>query len=189
MPDSELTAAIKKVVPMIVDEWNNIKLGQFEQLFEQEFEHYFANRQTQEKTKLAAPIIDVIFARLMKEILPEFVISEKKGQDYLFNDIPLECKITFGSGKGWVGNGYTKVDNHILMRFEIDKTGHISHYFAMTVDLSKCASKWSQPHEKAGSKANFSSLEFLTKDKEHLNIVAGTIKVNKKWLKPIMTKR
>ncbi len=47
----ELIKAIEMSIPLVVDNWNDVKIKQFEILYEQPFAEYFRNRQTQEKTK------------------------------------------------------------------------------------------------------------------------------------------
>jgi hypothetical protein len=165
----KLVAAIKIVVPKVVEEWNTVKLPLFELLVEQSFKDYFEGRQTQEKTKMVAPILDSIFARLMKNIIPIFVVSEGKGQDYLYGIIPIESKITFGIGDSWTGNGYSKTPWHLLMRFELNEDGKIIGQFAMITDLSQCVSKWSSP----GDKSNFSTLRFKVVDMNNLIGIIG----------------
>jgi hypothetical protein len=167
----KLVEAIKTTVPKVVQEWNTVKLPLFESLVEQSFKNYFEGRQTQEKTKMVAPIIDSIFARHMKTIIPEFIVSEGKGQDYLYGIIPFESKITFGSGDSWTGNGYSKTPWHLLMRFEITEEGKIISQFAMITDLSKCKSKWTDP----GKTSNFSTLKFKVEDIDNLIGIIGRI--------------
>lgn len=177
---SRLIEAIQQVVPVMVQEWNTVKLPQFEQLVEQTFAAYFEGRQTQEKTKMVAPVLDSIFARHMHERLPEFVTAEGKGRDYLYGTVPLESKITFGEGDSWTGNGYTKTPWHLLMRFDVSATGRISRQFAMLVDLDQCRSKWSEP----GTSSNFSTLKFLAEDHAKLVPVIGSVTATTKTGRP-----
>jgi hypothetical protein len=167
----QLISAIKETIPELVKEWNTTKLAQFESLYEQSFEKYFEGRQTQEKTKLVAPILDSIFARLMKNKLSTFVVAEGKGLDYMYGSIPIESKITFGEGSSWTGNGYSKTPWHLLMRFEVNNAGTIVGQFVMLTDLSKCRSKWTAP----GTTSNFSILKFVVEDYDNLIPVVGTI--------------
>ena len=179
---NNLVAAIKASVPDVVTEWNTKKLPQFENLVEQSFRQYFDGRQTQEKTKLVAPILDVVFARLMKALLEDFEIDEGKGRDYCYRTTPLESKITLGQGNGWVGNGYAKTPWHILMKFNMDDDGHINEMFATLVNLDECQSKWTAPD----TSSNFSGLTFLVEDAAKLVPIIGTVKHNSKYLKPIL---
>ena len=172
----DLNTAIELILPDLVNEWNTVKLPLCEKLWEKTFKEYFAGRQTQEKTKMIAPILDVIFARLVGDIIEEFTVDEGKGRDYDYNGTPIECKITLGAGNGWVGNGYTKSPEHILMRFGVDENGIINEYFVMTVNLDKCISKWSNP----GTSSNFSGLGFMIEDAEHLNVILGKTKLKRK---------
>ena len=182
---NSLVAAIQTTVPDVVTEWNTKKLPQFESLVEQSFRQYFEGRQTQEKTKLVAPILDVVFARLMKTQLTDFVIDEGVGRDYCYGITPLESKITLGQGNGWVGNGYAKTPWHILMKFSMDDDGHINEMFATLVNLDQCKSKWTAPD----TSSNFSGLTFLTEDADQLIPIIGTVKHNSKYLKPILVEK
>lgn len=179
----DLVTAIRTSVPEVVKEWNTKKLPQFENLVEQSFRQYFDGRQTQEKTKLVAPILDVVFARQMKSRLPDFEIDEGKGRDYCYGTTPLESKITLGQGNGWVGNGYAKTPWHILMKFDINEDGRIGEMFATLVDLDQCKSKWTAPD----TSSNFSGLTFLVEDAPQLIPIIGTVKHNSKYLKPLLT--
>ena len=168
---NDLINALQQVLPAVVKEWNEVKLQQFEQLFGQTFEKFFEGRQTQEKTKLVAPILDSVIARYLKEELPNFDVAEGKGQDYLYNNIPIESKITFGQGDSWTGNGYAKTPWHMLMRFEVLDNGTITRHFAMMVDMSTCKSQWTAP----GTTSNFSTLKFVTEDYDNLIVATGSI--------------
>ena len=182
---NSLVAAVKATVPGVVTEWNTKKLPQFESLVEQSFRQYFEGRQTQEKTKLVAPILDVVFARSMKALLQDFVIDEGVGRDYRYGTTPLESKITLGQGNGWVGNGYAKTPWHILMKFNMDEDGHINEMFATLVNLDQCESKWTAPD----TNSNFSGLTFLVEDSAKLIPIIGTVKHNSKYLKPILVEK
>lgn len=167
----QLITAIQKTIPSVVNEWNKIKLPLFESLVEQSFEKYFSGRQTQEKTKMVAPILDSIFARHVQNIIPEFVVAEGKGQDYVYGNIPIESKITFGEGDSWTGNGYSKTPWHLLMRFEVAPTGIIVKQFAMITNLNTCKSKWTVP----GTTSNFSTLRFVVGDRDELIPIVGAL--------------
>ncbi|MEY4647123.1 MAG: hypothetical protein RIQ98_959, partial [Bacteroidota bacterium] len=43
---------------------------------------------------MVAPILDVIFARLVNSLLPDFKVDEGVGRDYNYKGTPLESKIT-----------------------------------------------------------------------------------------------
>lgn len=180
----KLYESIRKVVPLVVKEWNDVKINQFQLLFEKSFQDHYKNRQTQEKTKNVSPVIDTIFTRLMNEELPEFELDEGKGRDYKYGDIPLECKVTLSGGNSWTGNGYTKTDMHILFRFNINDEGIIDSYFTLVVDLSECDSTWTSPD----TSSNFSSLKFLNCDKEKLNVIHGSVIERSKYLACEMVK-
>jgi hypothetical protein len=166
-----LADSIKQVLPAVVKEWNAVKLPLFESLVEQSFADYFKKRLTQEKTKMLAPILDNIFARHMKAVVHNFVVSEGKGQDYSYGSIPMESKITFGIGDSWTGNGYNKTPWHLLMRFELTEHGKIINHFVMITDLSECSSQWTAP----GKNSNFSTLKFKIDDLDKLITVIGQV--------------
>ena len=178
----ELRNTIKEVLPELVDTWNNEKLPLLETVWEQSFKDYFSKRQTQEKTKMVAPVLDVIFSRLMKEKLSGFVVDEGKGRDYDFNGTKIECKITLSVSDSWTGNGYPKTPWHIFFKFEMNEHGKIISSFSTLVNMSKCKSAWST----TGSSANFSSLKFLVEDLEHLDIISGEYKLKKKYINPTL---
>ena len=94
----ELIKAIEMSIPLVVDNWNDVKIKQFEILYEQPFAEYFRNRQTQEKTKVVSPVIDTVFARIMSEKISNFMVDEGKGRDYRWNEKPLENKLTLSTG-------------------------------------------------------------------------------------------
>lgn len=176
----ELVEPIRKVIPDVVNEWNNIKLPLFQQLVEQSFEDYFSGRQTQEKTKMIAPILDSIFYRHMRTILPSFSVAEEKGKDYIFNNLPLECKITIMEGYNWTGNGYTKTPWHLLFRFKVESNGIISKKFAMLANLDQCKTRWTEPADSA----NYSALRFLSEDLNLLIPIIGNVVNTTKTGKP-----
>lgn len=167
---TQLIEAINKAIPVVVSEWNTKKIFQFETLVEQSFASYFANRETQEKTKMVSPIIDTIFARVMSELCDDFKIDEGKGRDYEWNGIPLENKLTLSTGNAWTGNGYKKTDFHILSKFELDENGFIVSYFSCLVNLTECQSAWSKPKN-----SNFSTLKFLNEDYEKISVIHGNM--------------
>lgn len=175
--------AIKKVLPSVVSEWNTKKLKLLESLYEQKFIKLFKDRQTQEKTKVVAPILDSIFARLMKKEITEFKIDESVGHDYIVNGEHYECKITFTSGNFWTGNRYSKkTPKHILLKFKLNNDGFITNMFAMMVNLDDCVSAW----KKTSSSSAFSILTFLKEDYKKLNVIVGSLKVKTKKITPIV---
>lgn len=182
----ELLTAIQRTLPAVAQEWNTVKLPLFEALVEKPFEQYFEGKQTQEKTKMMSPILDIIFARHVNAVIPEFVVDEGAGQDYRYKTTPMECKITFGLGKSWSGNGYPKTPWHILLRFDANAQGKITHMFAMIVDLDTCVTKW-EPGSKANNKTvNWYHLSFLSEDLDRLSLAVGSIQQKRKFLQPSM---
>lgn len=182
----ELFLTIEKILPELCKEWNEKKLPQFESLVEQSFREYFEGKKTQEKTKMVAPILDVIFARMVHSLLPGFEKDEGVGRDYDYNGTPIESKITFCTGNTWTGNGFFKTPIYILLRFNISDDGIITGMFACMVDLSTCKSAWRLPEESTDKKRthNFSGLALLAEDLPKINQIIGTFKPNKKFLRP-----
>lgn len=190
----QLIEAIQQTLPAVAQEWNTVKLPLFETLVEKPFAEYFEGKQTQEKTKMMSPILDIIFARHVNQVIPEFVVDEGAGRDYLYGTTPMECKITFGSGKSWSGNGYPKTPWHILLRFDANEQGVITHIFAMIVDLSTCTTKWepgSKPKPDENGKVsektvNWYHLSFLSEDLCKLSFAVGSMQQKRKFLQPSM---
>jgi len=178
----ELRNTIKEVLPELISIWNNEKLPLLETVWEQSFNDYFTGRQTQEKTKMVAPVLDVIFSRLVKEKLSGFIVDEGRGRDYDYNSIKLECKITLSVSNSWTGNGYPKTPWHIFLKFEMDENGKILSSFSMLVNMSECKSDWSV----TGKTSNFSSLKFLVEDLRHLDIITGGYKLKKTYINPLL---
>lgn len=173
-----LKNAIEIAIPLTIDEWNKTKKKKFENLMEQSFENYFLNKQTQEKTKMVSPIIDAVFSRIMKTILPNFHVDEANGRDYNWDKLELENKLTLSVGNSWTGNGYKKTNFHILNRMELNVNGEIVSYFSALVDLSKCESDWTAPT----TKSNFSSLKFLNEDYCKINVIHGNMQKKQKFI-------
>lgn len=173
----KLINAIKTTIPIVIKEWNEKKIQQFEILVEQKFKEYFLNRETQEKTKMISPIIDILFSRIMSETISDFNIDEGRGRDYKWGEMPIESKTTFNIGNSWTGNGYKKTDNHILSKFELDENGVIVSYFTCFVNLNTCVSAWSKPKN-----SNFSTLKFLNDDLDKIILIHGSMCKSQKFL-------
>jgi hypothetical protein len=54
--------------------------------------------------------------------------------------------------------------------------------FAALVELDKCKSRWTDPT----TKSNFSGLSFLKEDADVLDVIVGSTKINRVYIKPIM---
>ena len=183
MISDKLKENIKEVLPLVVDEWNNVKLPAFESLIEKSFKDYFEGRQTQEKTKMVAPILETIFERMLKKLEPTFVADEGKGHDYLYGDIPIECKITCSDSGTWTGNGYAKTPIHILMSFKLEDDGNITDMFCMFANLTDdIESGWGK---KTSLTANFVGLRLLSEDIDNFDVVVGEVSTKNKLLKVV----
>jgi hypothetical protein len=183
MINDKLKANIKKVFPLVVEEWNNNKLPLFEEMIEKSFEDFFEGRQTQEKTKMVAPIVETIFERMLNKLEPTFVADEGKGHDYLYGDLPIECKITCSPSGTWTGNGYTKTPIHILMSFKLEDNGTITDMFCMFANLTDdIESGWGK---KTSLTANFVGLRLLSEDIDNFDVVVGEVLTENKLLKVV----
>jgi hypothetical protein len=183
MINDKLKANIKKVFPLVVEEWNNNKLPLFEEMIEKSFEDFFEGRQTQEKTKMVAPIVETIFERMLNKLEPTFVADEGKGHDYLYGDLPIECKITCSPSGTWTGNGYTKTPIHILMNFKLEDSGTITDMFCMFANLTDdIESGWGK---KTSLTANFVGLRLLSEDIDNFDVVVGEVLTENKLLKVV----
>jgi len=181
-----LRNTIQQILPELVREWNEIKLPLFEQLVEQKFADYFAGRQTQEKTKMVAPTLDSIFARQVMTLLPTFCVTERAAQDYLYGTTPMECKITFGAGNTWSGNGYNKTPWHILLRFGIQDDGQIDRAFAALVNLDQTVSQWQSASRADAKTVNWYKLNFVVEDLDRIQTIMGTLDTKSKYIQPVM---
>jgi hypothetical protein len=112
-----LVDTIKKAMPIVIEDWNERKIKEFEHLFEKTFKDYFHNKQTQEKTKLISPIIDILFSKTINKNISNFIIDERIGKDYSWDGEDFESKISLSPDNYWTGNGYKKTNNHILIKF------------------------------------------------------------------------
>ena len=183
MISDNLNKSIKQVVPKMIKEWNEVKLPMFEELVGKNFSDYFEGRQTQEKTKMVAPILDSIFERKISDIEPNFIVDEGKGHDYLYGELPIECKISCSPSGKWTGNGYVKSPTHLLMSFHQEENGNISEMFCMLADLTdNIESGWGK---KTSLTANFVSLRLLSKDINNFNVIVGELNTKNKLLKVI----
>lgn len=176
--DKQFIENIRQSVIDTIDEWNSISLFQFEQLFRKKFKAYFVDRHTQEKTKVVSPILDSIFLEKMVQKTSLFKVNEVIGSDYIYKDVPIECKITFGKS-GWTGNGYKKTPFHLLMKFDIDVDGKISLCYVGMLNMEVCESSWSVPTKFV----NFSNLKLWNEDVNRIVNIIGGVSKKQKYLK------
>ena len=179
-----LIQAIQQVLPAVVKEINEVRIPALEAAWGRTFKDEMANENqvTVEIAKNYARPVNNTFLRHIQAILPGFTEHTTDGSDYALNGVLIEDKNSFSEGNGWVGNGFQKTPMHLLKKFKVDANGRITHAFIALVDLSKCQSGWSAKT----MNTNRSVIAFELADEAHIQIVCGTLKRNKKFLKPIM---
>jgi hypothetical protein len=171
-------------LPNIIKEINEIRLPALEKSWGRSFKEEFSNENqvTVEIAKNYSRPVNNCFYRHIKNYLPSFLEHTTDGSDYIFHGIPIEDKNSFSSSGSWVGNGFKKTDIHLLKKFQCDEHGKISHAFIAFVDLDKCSSLWSNKN----INTNRSILEFGIQDADAIDIVFGSIKLNRKKIKPVL---
>ncbi len=182
----DLVQALAQSIPAAVNEMNEIRIPQLEAAWGRGFCEEMANegQVTVEIAKnYARPLNNAIF-RHTQLILPEYQENTVNGSDYSLRGCLIEDKNSFSEGNGWVGNGFAKTPLHLLKKFTVNDQGRITGCFAALVDLSQCTSGWSAKT----TATNRSVIQFAVADLPHLQVIMGTIKSNKKYLKPIPAK-
>lgn len=176
----KLAEIIKLNWSEIVEEFNTHIQNNFENFFFMKFSEFFENSQTQDITKILSPIFNSIFYKKLKKFgLNKYEVN---GCDYLYNQQPLESKITLSLGDSWVGNGYEKTNWHLLIKLKLNSDGLIESSFCALVPLDDCVSKWSKPN----LKSNYSGLKFEIEDLEKFILIEGKIRKKAKYLLPIL---
>jgi hypothetical protein len=167
-----LIQAIQQVLPAVVKEINDVRIPALEAAWGRTFQAEMTNENqvTVEIAKNYARPVNNTFLRHIQAVLPSFTEHTTDGSDYELNGVLIEDKNSFSEGNGWVGNGFQKTPMHLLKKF------------IALVDLSKCQSGWSAKTVNT----NRSVIAFELADEAHIQIVCGTLKQNKKYLKPIM---
>ena len=181
---SKLIAAIKQVFPAVVQEMNNVRLPALESAWGRTFKEEMINEDqiTVEIAKNYARPLNNAFYRNLKELIPEFNEHTTNGSDYSYDGILIEDKNSFSDANGWVGNGFKKTPILILKKFQVDENGKIIKAFVALVDLSKCKSAWSAK----AINTNRSVIQFTNDDVANIDVVIGSIKSNRKFIKPVM---
>lgn len=187
MNDSQkqiLIDTIKKVLPAVIKEMNEIRLPALEQAWGRKFKQELSNEKqvTVEVAKNYVRPLNNVFFRHIKDKVPTFEEHTTDGSDYVYDGVLIEDKNSFSDANCWVGNGFTKTPIHILKKFQVDENGKIIKAFIAIVDLSKCSSSWSAKT----LKDNRSIIQFTTDDAKHIDVIVGELKLNRKYIKPIM---
>ena len=179
-----LIKVIQNVLPAVISEVNEIRIPALEQAWGRSFADEMANEDqiTVEIAKNYARPLNNAFFRHIRSQLPTFTEHTTNGSDYALGKILIEDKNSFSDGNGWVGNGFQKTPVHMLKKFQVDTNGRIIKAFIAIVDLSKCSSVWSAKTVNT----NRSVIQFTKEDLKHVQVVVGSLKVNRKYLKPVM---
>ena len=179
-----LIQTIKKVLPDVIQEMNAQRIPALESAWGRSFKDEMTNEDqvTVEIAKNYARPLNNTFFRHINKILPSFKEHTTNGSDYIYDGVLIEDKNSFSEGNGWVGNGFQKTPVHLLKKFQVDENGRIIKAFIALVDLSKCKSAWSAKT----TDTNRSVISFAKEDLSHINVIVGSIKINRKNLKPLM---
>lgn len=180
----QLSDTIRKLLPEIIDEINNVRIPALEEAWGRSFKDELENegQVTVEIAKNYARPVNNTFYRHINAVLPEFTEKTIDGSDYMLGDIAIEDKNSFSSGNGWVGNGFNKTPIHLLKKFEVDENGRICKAFIALVDLSKTRSGWSDKT----INTNRSVIQFTNEDINNIDVIVGSVRPKKKYIQPIM---
>jgi hypothetical protein len=173
-----LITTLRKVLPNIIRDFNEIRLPALELAHGRPFREEFTTETTDSVTKVLCRPINNAFYRFIHAELPEFTELATKGSDWKFGDIPIEDKNSFSDANAWTGNGFDKTGWHLLKKFTINEDGQIAAAFVALVDITKCSGCWSDKT----MTSNFSSLKFACEDLLHLHVIHGELQPKKKWL-------
>ena len=181
----QLLKVIEQVMPAVIKEVNEVRIPALEAAWGRSFRDEMANEDqvTVEIAKnYARPLNNALF-RHVNALLPEFREHTTNGSDYVFGSTLIEDKNSFSEGASWVGNGFQKTSIHLLKKFKVNQDGRIEKAFVALVDLSRCASAWSAKTVKT----NRSVISFTAQDKAHLQVAVGSLKINRKYIHPVLT--
>lgn len=180
----ELSDTIKLVLAEVIKEMNEVRIPALEQAWGRTFKEEMANEDqiTVEIAKNYARPLNNIFFRCIHQKLPKFREHTTNGSDYSCGKILIEDKNSFSDSNGWVGNGFQKTPIHLLKKFQVNENGRIIKAFIAIVDLSKCKSGWSAK----SLNTNRSVIQFAKEDFDNIDVIVGSLKLNKKLIKPIM---
>ena len=177
-----LIQTLQQVLPQAVAEFNQVRLPALETAWGRSFADEMRN-ETQKTVEISKnysrPLNNTIFRHVNSQ-LPSFTELTTQGSDYLYLGTPIEDKNSFSHSNGWVGNGFAKTPWHLLKKFQVDDQGRITHAFVAMVDTSLCLASWSAKTVKT----NRSTIEFRVADLPHIQVIVGSIKASKIYLKP-----
>ena len=173
-----LIATIRRILPAIVRDFNEVRLPALEIALGRPFREEFTTETTDSITKVLCRPVNNAFYRFIHAEIPEFTELATKGSDWMFGDIPIEDKNSFSEADAWTGNGFDKTGWHLLKKFKIDRDGRIIGAFIAVVDITKCSGCWSDKT----MTSNFSTLKFACDDLSQIHVIHGELKPKKKWL-------
>lgn len=135
---------------------------------------------TQEKTKILSPIFTRHFINFFQQY--GFVLCEENMKDIKWRDEDFEMKITLSLGNSWTGNGFKKVNWHLLIKLNLDSDGLIEKSFCCLIPLNECSSNWTTP---SGTN-NFSTLKLRAEDHNKIVVLHGKIDKKNILLTPVL---
>jgi hypothetical protein len=185
MDINELLMVIKDITPSAIEEFNDVRLPCLFNFWGRSLIEELENedQKTVEITKAYSRGINNSFFRRIADKLPDYSEHTTNGADYKYHDLLIEDKNSFSHKSGhWIGNGFVKCGTYLLKKFEVDETGRIvAAFVALIIDPD---SVWTE----RTLKTNRSVIEFKISDQHKMNIIYGSIKINKKNIKPILYK-
>lgn len=161
---------IEDEVKFLMDRWGYKNL-----------EEYVNNVSNTQKTQTKTKLISNFYENFLRDTLIEYGYKVEgdsdDGYDIVIDDIKYEVKLTLSDGNTWTGNSFSKVkvENVILIKLDFDENCNISDCFFATLKMVN--SIWKGDTEKGNSA--FSTLSIVKEDIDNLNIIFGSVKVNK----------
>lgn len=176
----KLSLELSKIWPELMKGFEEFLNQKWLPYWEQTFEEWVKDKQTEEITKQVSPLFTLYLKKTLRKI--GFQVKEGVGQDFVWEGIPMEGKLTLSKGIGWTGNGFPKTNWHLLVKFQFDKNGQISGSLVCLVPLYECKSSWT----KTSDTNNFSCLKLLSEDYDKIIMVVGNFKKNPVYLRPVL---
>ena len=170
---------------ILADNWNNF-ISYFNNLLENEkllgtsWKEFIIDMPNQERTKILSPFFIRELVKFYKQ--DNFVLCEENRKDLKWMNTPIEKKLTLSEGNSWTGNGFKKVNWHLLTKLELGNDGFIEKSICCLIPLDECESKWSS----SGEGDNFSNLVIRNSDYDKLLKIHGDFYKNRVNLTPIL---
>jgi hypothetical protein len=164
--------------PDFIEHFNNILTK--ETLLGTSWKNFATNLKTQERTKILSPF----FIRELVNFCnnSNFILCEENHKDLKWFKEDIEKKLTLSINESWTGNGFKKVNWHMLTKLKLDNNCLIEKSLCCLIPLDECISKWSS----SGEGDNFSNLVIRNSDYDKLLKIHGDFYKNRVNLTPIL---